>query len=85
MGVILAAAYMLWLYKRIIFGRMGNTEFKKMNDLNNTEVYIFASLAFLTLFFGIYPEPLFTTIDVSVNNLINNYQMDLNFHLAKNN
>jgi len=84
-GVILAAAYMLWLYKRIIFGRMANTEFKKMSDLNNTEIYIFASLAFLTLFFGIYPEPLFTTIDVSVNNLINNYQMDLNFHLEKNN
>jgi len=83
LGVILAAAYMLWLYKRVIFGKMTNSELKKMTDLNKTEIYIFASLAFLTLFFGFYPEPLFNTIDISVNNLIENYQTDLNFHLAK--
>ena len=83
LGVVLAAAYMLWLYKRVIFGKMASPEIKEMADLNKTEIYVFASLVFLTLFFGIYPEPLFNTIDISVNNLIDNYQTDLNFHLAQ--
>ena len=83
LGVILAAAYMLWLYKRVIFGKITNSEIKIMSDLNKTEIYIFSSLAFLILFFGVYPEPLFNTIDISVNNLIENYQIDINFHLAE--
>jgi len=85
LGVILAAAYMLWLYKRVIFGKMASSEIKEMADLNKTEIYIFASLVFLTLFFGIYPEPLFNTIDISVSNLIVNYQTDLNFYLVQTN
>ena len=83
LGVILAAAYMLWLYRRVIFGRVISSEIKEMTDLSKTEIYIFASLVFLTLFFGIYPEPLFNTIDISVNNLIDKYQADINFHLAQ--
>ena len=83
LGVILSAAYMLWLYKRVIFGKMSSTEIKEMTDLNKTEIYIFASLVFLTLFFGIYPEPLFNTIDISISNLIDNYQTDLNFYITK--
>tara|TARA_B100001123_G_C15159575_1_gene966936 strand:+ start:3 stop:746 length:744 start_codon:yes stop_codon:yes gene_type:complete len=82
-GVILAAAYMLWLYRRVIFGKVANSEIKKMTDLNKTEMYIFVSLVFLTLFFGVYPEPLFNTIDISVNNLIDKYQTDINFHSAQ--
>jgi len=85
LGVILAAAYMLWLYKRVIFGKMVSSEIKEMTDLNKTEIYIFASLVFLILFFGIYPEPLFNTIDISVSNLIDNYQTDLNFYLVQTN
>jgi len=85
LGVVLAAAYMLWLYKRVIFGKMSSSEIKGMTDINKTEIYIFASLAFLTLFFGIYPEPLFNTIDISVSNLIDNYQTDLNFYLTQTN
>ena len=85
LGVILAAAYMLWLYKRVIFGKIASSEIKEMADLNKTEIYIFASLVFLIIFFGIYPEPLFNTIDISVSNLIDNYQIDLNFHLVQTN
>ncbi len=77
LGVIFAAAYMLWLYRRIIFGRIINSDLKKGKDLNKTELYILASLAFLIIFFGFYPEPLFRTIDVSINNLIENYQISL--------
>jgi len=82
LGVILAASYMLWLYRRVIFGRIANMDLKKMEDLNNTELYIFSSLIFLILFFGFYPEPLLNTISVSIDNLINNYEMNLKYHLA---
>ena len=82
-GVILVAVYMLWLYKRVIFGKITNSEIKGMRDLDKTEIYIFLSLAFLILFFGVYPEPIFNTIDISIDNLIENYQVDLNFHLAE--
>ena len=82
LGVILAASYMLWLYRRVIFGRIANMDLKKMKDLNSTELYIFSSLIFLILFFGFYPEPLLNTISVSIDNLINNYEINLKYHLA---
>ena len=85
LGVILAAAYMLWLYRRVIFGRTAGSEMKEMTDLNRTETYIFSSLVFLTIFFGFYPEPLFNTVDISINNLIDKYQTDINFHLVQTN
>jgi NADH-quinone oxidoreductase subunit M len=86
LGVILAAAYMLWLYKRVIFGRVANSEVKELKDIEKTEFYILYLLAGLIIFFGFYPDPLFNTIDTSVNNLINNYEIDLNLQLnTKNN
>ena len=86
LGVILADAYMLWLYQRVVFGKIAVSEIKEMKDLNNNETYIFLSLVFLTLFFGFYPEPLFNTINVSVSNLIENYQTNIDFYLVgKNN
>jgi len=83
LGIILAAAYMLWLYGRVVFGRIANSDLKNMKDLNKTELYIFSSLVILVIFFGFYPDPMFRTVDVSINNLIENYQMNLNFHLAE--
>ena len=74
---------MLWLYRRVIFGKIANSEIKQMPDLNRNEIYIFSSLVFLTIFFGLYPEPLLSTFDVSISNLIDNYQMDINFHLSQ--
>jgi len=83
LGVVLAAAYMLWLYRRVVFGKVASSEMKEMTDLNKTEIYIFAPLVFLILFFGFYPEPLFNTVDISINNLIDKYQTDINFHLVQ--
>ena len=83
LGVIFAAAYMLWLYKRVIFGKINNNKLKKICDLNKTEIFILSSLAFLTLFFGFYPEPLLKTVDISVSELIRNYEMDLTFYLKE--
>tara|TARA_B110001452_G_C15209585_1_gene419562 strand:- start:154 stop:1656 length:1503 start_codon:yes stop_codon:yes gene_type:complete len=81
-GIVLSAAYMLWLYKRVIFGKIMTSGLKEMKDLTTREIYMFLPLLFLIIFFGIYPEPLFNTIDLSVKNIINNYQADLNYFLV---
>ena len=77
LGVILGAAYMLWLYKRVVFGKLINTDLTKMVDLNKSEYFILICLAVPTLFFGFYPDPLINTIEVSVNDLINMYNANL--------
>ena len=76
-GVILGAAYILWMYKRVVFGELNNSELKKMRDLNKSEILILVSLALPILFFGFYPEPLINTIEVSINDLIEMYNMNL--------
>ena len=76
-GVILAAAYILWLYKRVVFGKMENIQLKKIKDVNLSEAVILGVLSAAVLFFGFYPDPLFQTVNVSVDNLINNYNADI--------
>jgi NADH-quinone oxidoreductase subunit M len=83
LGVILGAAYMLWLYKRVIFGNLINKNLLKMPDLNNSEKFILWSLALPILFFGFYPEPLINTIEVSIKNSIEMYNLNLNIHLTE--
>ena len=77
LGVILGAAYMLWLYKRVVFGKLINENLKSMIDLNKSEYFILACLAVPTLFFGFYPDPLINTIEVSVEDLINMYNSNI--------
>ena len=76
-GVILAAAYILWLYKRVVFGKTENIQLKKIKDVNLSEAAILGVLSAAVLFFGFYPDPLFQTVNVSVDNLINNYNADI--------
>ena len=77
LGVILGAAYMLWLYKRVIFGELINKDLLKILDLNKSEIFILISLAIPVLFFGFYPEPLLNTIELSISNLIDTYNYNL--------
>jgi NADH-quinone oxidoreductase subunit M len=76
-GVILGAAYMLWLYKRVIFGKLEKKELTELKDLNASESSILFLLAGLTLLLGFYPNLILDTIHVSVDKLINDYQMNL--------
>jgi len=85
LGVILAAAYMLWLYKRVVFGKLINDNLKKMVDLKKSEILVLWSLALPTILFGFYPEPLINTIEVSVSNLIEMYNLNVKINLAENN
>ena len=83
-GVVLGAAYMLWLTKRVIFGKLKNKEIEKLKDLNFSEVFILGLLALTTIGFGFYPEILLDSTDVSINNLINNYQIEINNKMVLN-
>ena len=74
-GIILAAGYMLWLYKRVVFGSILNSNLKNIKDLNIFENYYLLALVAVTLFFGFYPDPLFQTFSLSVDNLILQYEM----------
>jgi NADH-quinone oxidoreductase subunit M len=76
-GVILGAAYMLWMYKRVIFGRLEKKELTELKDLNLSESLMLFLLAGLTLLLGFYPNLILDTIHVSVDKLINDYQMNL--------
>ncbi len=77
LGVIIGAAYMLWLYKRVVFGKLVNKELEKMSDLDRSEYFILITLAIPILFFGFYPDPLINTIEISVKDLIETYNLNL--------
>ena len=76
-GVVLGAAYMLWLYKRVIFGKLEKKELTELKDLNISEGSILFLLAGLTLLLGFYPNLILDTMHVSVDKLIKDYQMSL--------
>lgn len=76
-GVILGAAYALWLYRRVIFGPLEKENLKKLLDLNPREIFVLTSLALVVLWMGIYPNSFLDVMHVSVENLINNYDIAL--------
>ena len=65
-GVVLGAVYMLWMYQRVIFGPLKNEANKKLTDLSVREVAIFAPLLGLMLFMGLYPQPILSRMEKSV-------------------
>ena len=69
---------MLWLSKRVIFGDTKNAQIKLLKDINIHEGFTLILLMITTIFFGFYPEPLIETFSLSVNNLIENYQSEIN-------
>jgi NADH-quinone oxidoreductase subunit M len=83
-GVILSAAYALWLYRRMIFGPLEKPSLKSVTDLGYREVLVMAPLVILTILFGFYPAPLMDVTAVSVNNLVSNYQAALKAATAMN-
>ena len=85
LGVILGAAYMLWLYKRIIFGEIIDNQLKSMTDLKKFEILILFSLVIPIIYFGFYPEPLINSMETSIDNLLNNYNTNINTNLAYSN
>jgi NADH-quinone oxidoreductase subunit M len=83
-GVVLSAAYALWLYRRMIFGPLEKPSLKSIRDLSYREVLVMAPLVILTILFGFYPAPLLDVTAVSVNQLVSNYQAALKAASALN-
>jgi NADH-quinone oxidoreductase subunit M len=71
-GVILAAAYLLWLYQRVYFGQVTNPKNEKLTDLTGRELATFVPLIALALAIGIYPKPLFQILEGPVNGIVAN-------------
>ena len=69
-GVILGAAYMLYLYRRVIFGQLTKDNLKKIKDLSPREIAVFAPLIILVFWMGIYPSSFLDVMHVSVDNLV---------------
>jgi NADH-quinone oxidoreductase subunit M len=68
-GVILGAAYMLWLYRRVVFGELKHRDLREMEDLEEREKLIFAPLVVLVIVIGIYPSLITDSLHASVKHL----------------
>ncbi len=69
-GVILSAAYALWLYRRVIYGALEKPSLAHIADMTPRELAALAPLVVLTIFFGVYPGPLLDVFGASVENLL---------------
>jgi NADH-quinone oxidoreductase subunit M len=74
-GIILGAAYMLWLYRRVIFGTLTKEDLKSITDVSPREIAVFAPLVILAIFLGIYPFPVLDVIHSSVAHMMDQAQM----------
>ena len=74
-GVILSAAYALWLYRRVVMGDLVKEGLKTINDMNLREKIIFTPLIIMTILLGIYPSLALDIIGPTVNALIENYEI----------
>jgi NADH-quinone oxidoreductase subunit M len=69
-GVVLAAAYLLWLYQRVFFGTVTNPKNEKLHDLTPREVATFVPLIVMAFWIGLYPKPFFQILEQPVNHLV---------------
>jgi NADH-quinone oxidoreductase subunit M len=72
-GVILSAAYALWLYRKVVFGVLDKPSLIGIKDLTLREVAILTPLVVLTILFGVYPKPVLDMSSASIQHLVDNY------------
>jgi NADH-quinone oxidoreductase subunit M len=81
-GVILSACYMLWMFQRVMFDKITNPENAKLKDINRRELALLLPITILIFWIGIYPKPILSRMDASVNHLLTHvdekYKMTLN-------
>ena len=81
-GVILSACYMLWMFQRVMFNKITNPENRKLKDINRRELALLLPITILIFWIGIYPKPILSRMDASVNHLLTQvdekYKMTLN-------
>src|SRR4026209_1226227 len=69
-GIVLGAAYMLWLYQRTMFGKIENPANEKLLDMNMRELAAIVPLIIMAFWIGLYPAPFFAVLDKPVNNIV---------------
>jgi NADH-quinone oxidoreductase subunit M len=76
LGVVLGAAYLLWLYQRVMFGSVTNVANEHLSDLNLREYATLIPLVILAFWIGIYPKPFFAFIEKPVENIVRQVNPD---------
>jgi NADH-quinone oxidoreductase subunit M len=69
-GIVLGAAYMLWLYQRTMFGKLDNPENQKLTDMNSRELAYLLPLVILAFWIGLYPTPFFRAMEKPIDKLV---------------
>ncbi|MDR4498889.1 MAG: NADH-quinone oxidoreductase subunit M [Candidatus Scalindua sp.] len=69
-GVVLSACYMLWMFQRVMFNKLSNKKNQNMADINSREWAIILPIVILIFWIGIYPKPIISRLDSSVNHLL---------------
>ncbi len=73
-GVILAAVYMLWMFQRVMFGRLDNPKNQVLKDLNLREIVVLIPIVILIIWIGVYPNPFLKRMETSVSYLLDQSQ-----------
>jgi NADH-quinone oxidoreductase subunit M len=73
-GVILSAAYALWLYRRVVYGVLDKRSLAGIEDLDRREIVILAPLVLLVIYYGVHPGPILDSFTASTDTLMTNYQ-----------
>ena len=81
-GVILSAAYALWLYRRVVMGDLIKESLKSITDMTSRERFIFAPLIIMTILLGVYPSLVIDIIGPSVEALLSDHQIAVADHMA---
>jgi NADH-quinone oxidoreductase subunit M len=76
-GIVLGAAYLLWLYQRVFFGPVTNEKNAKLPDLTPREVVYFTPLLIMAFWIGLYPKPFFQILDQPVTHLVQTVRPEL--------
>jgi NADH-quinone oxidoreductase subunit M len=76
-GVILSAVYALYLYRKVIFGKLEKPSLAKISDMSPREIAVMAPLVILTLLLGVYPAPVLETMAASVGGVLADYTASL--------
>jgi NADH-quinone oxidoreductase subunit M len=73
-GVIFAAVYMLWMFQRVMFGKITNEANLRLSDMNGREVAYMLPLLLFILWIGVYPQPFLRRMDASVNAFVTRFE-----------
>jgi NADH-quinone oxidoreductase subunit M len=82
LGIVLGAAYMLWMYQRVFFGPLDNPENEKLSDMDGRELFYILPLVLLCFWIGLYPKPVFRFLDKPVDYIVSQVDEDYATALA---